>query len=122
MSDGTHDDARDAAPGPQGDAEMLRARLDRIDRQLVVLLADRARLIEQLIALPPDPPGERSERMLRAIARRRGWAAKAGLDRGFTEVLFSILLARDVAVQTHRRELPKVPPRSVPADAIPSDA
>ena len=92
-------------------AELLRTRIDRLDRQLVVLLADRARLVEQYIALPTSPAAERQERVLRMIARRREWAAKAGLDRGFTEVLFAILLARDVAVQTHRRELPQVPPR-----------
>jgi chorismate mutase len=108
-------------PDTGGRAGPLRDRIDRIDRQLVVLLADRARLVEQCIALPADPAAERQERVLRAIARRRAWAAKAGLDQGFTEVLFAVLLARDVAVQSHRRELPQAPPRAgEPAQDLPS--
>lgn len=102
----------DPVGAPPATSDALCAQLEALDRDLLALLARRTRLAAALLRAPVPPSLIEGERLLQAVAQRREWGAKVGLDRGFVETLFSALLARDLAVAAHAPPPAGDPPRA----------
>jgi isochorismate pyruvate lyase len=79
----------------------IRAAIDAIDRDLVDLLAERARLVEQVVGikkrehLPANIPG----RVEAVIAAVRARAAEAGLEPDLAERVWREMIAGFVALE-----------------------
>ena len=83
-----------------------RAEIDRIDQQIVSLLATRQLWAAAGLTFTPEAPDvPRTERLLDGIRQRRAWAKAQGLDPAFAEILFSTLIARDFSADALRRSL-----------------
>ncbi len=82
-----------AAAGP-ADIERLRAEIDAIDQQLVALLAQRRRVVEQVVRVKQDHdlPTFHPAREEDLISARRAQAVRAGLDPDYIEDLFRAVL------------------------------
>lgn len=82
----------------------LRREIDRIDGQLIDLLAQRLRLVEDLVALKKKLGrgirDEARERAIVALARER--AKKKGLDPAFIESLMRLTIAQMAGAQIER--------------------
>ncbi len=90
-----------AAPAPEADAlphkaalDQLRQQIDAIDTQLVELLAQRLRVIEQVTQVKQqhDLPTFHPAREENLISARRAQATRAGLDPDYVEDLFRTML------------------------------
>ena len=83
-----------AAPPPAPGIEQLREQIDRLDRQLVGLLAQRRRVVEQIVQVKQqqDLPTFHPAREEDLISARRAQAAQAGLDPDYVEDLFRTVL------------------------------
>ncbi len=82
----------------------LREAIDKVDRQIIALLAERQRLVEEvaeakLAAASPFRDREREEQLL---ARLRGHATAAGLDPHEVERLYRVVMDMSVAHQEAR--------------------
>lgn len=89
----------DSAPSatdcqPPESLEPLRQAIDTLDRQLVELLANRRRLVEQVAQIKhrQDLPTFHPAREENLISARRAQAAQAGLDPDYIEDLFRTVL------------------------------
>jgi chorismate mutase/prephenate dehydratase len=83
------------------DLSTLRDRIDHVDRQLIALLAERLRIVEEvatakLEAASPFRDREREERLL---LRLREHATEAGLDAHQVERLYRVIMDMSVAHQ-----------------------
>jgi len=74
--------------------ERLRERVDRIDRRLVALLAQRRRVVERIVRVKEelDLPTFHPAREENLISARRAQAVEAGLDPDYIEELFRAVL------------------------------
>ena len=81
-------------PSHKASLEHLREQIDRIDQQLVDLLAQRLRVVEQVTAVKQqdDLPTFHPAREENLISARRAQATQAGLDPDYVEDLFRTVL------------------------------
>ncbi len=81
-------------PAPKADLEQLREAIDRIDQQLVDLLAQRRQVVQQVTAIKQkhDLPTFHPAREENLISARRAQATEAGLDPDYVEDLFRTVL------------------------------
>jgi chorismate mutase / prephenate dehydrogenase len=89
-----------SAPGSV-DLEQLRGRIDGLDRQLVALLAERRRVVDQVVRVKQDHglPTSHPAREENLIWARRAQAVEAGLDPDYVEDLFRTVLRQSRAGQ-----------------------
>lgn len=82
------------APSPKPALEQLRVQIDSIDQQLVELLAQRLRVVQQVTQVKQqhELPTFHPAREENLISARRAQAAKAGLDPDYVEDLFRTVL------------------------------
>ncbi len=90
-----------AAPTQAGGIARLRAEIDSIDKQLVALLAQRRRVVEQItqVKQQQDLPTFHPAREENLISARRAQAVEAGLDPDYVEDLFRAVLRQSRAGQ-----------------------
>jgi len=78
----------------------IRDVLDKIDREVVNLLALRQSYVKEIVKFKSGEEGiiarERKEQVLR---QRRAWAGEAGLDREMMENVFRILIDKNIQIQ-----------------------
>jgi isochorismate pyruvate lyase len=77
----------------------LRGQIDRIDRALLDLLAERARYIDRAIVLKPreNLPARTTGRVAEVIANVREGAASRGLDPDLVERIWSTVIEAAIA-------------------------
>jgi chorismate mutase/prephenate dehydrogenase len=87
--------------GPAGSLEGLRGQIDSIDQQIVSLLAQRRRVVGQVIAVKQrnELPTSHPAREEYLISARRQQAVEAGLDPDYVEDLFRTVLRHSRAGQ-----------------------
>jgi chorismate mutase/prephenate dehydrogenase len=92
------------APAPKAELEQLRERIDRIDQQLVELLARRRQVIQQVTEVKHqlDLPTFHPAREENLISARRAQAIQAGLDPDYVEDLFRTMLRHSRVGQLER--------------------
>jgi chorismate mutase/prephenate dehydrogenase len=83
--------------------EHLREQIDRLDQQLVGLLAQRCRIVEQVVQVKQehDLPTFHPAREENLISARRSQAVQAGLDPDYVEDLFRTMLRHSRVGQLH---------------------
>ncbi len=83
------------------DLGLLRERIDAVDRQIIALIADRLRIVEDVAAAKLDAasPFRDREREERLLVRLRGHATAAGLDPHQIERLYRVVMELSVAHQ-----------------------
>ncbi len=83
------------------DLSTLRDRIDAVDRQIIALLAERLRIVEEvaLAKLEAASPFRDREREERLLLRLREHAARAGLDPHEIERLYRVIMDLSVAHQ-----------------------
>lgn len=86
---------------PEPDLALLRDRIEAVDRQIIALLAERQKIVEdvvgaKLVAASPLRDREREELLLQ---RLRGLAVAAGLDAHQVERLYRVVMDMSVAHQ-----------------------
>lgn len=83
-----------SAPDPKPALESLRDQIDQIDQQLVDLLAQRGRVVQQVTETKKrhDLPTFHPAREENLISARRAQATQAGLDPDYVEDLFRTML------------------------------
>jgi isochorismate pyruvate lyase len=87
-----------------------RSEIDRIDLQMITLLANRQLWTAAALTFTPAAPEQpRTERLLDGIRQRCAWAKAQGLDPAFAEILFSTLIARDFSADAQRRASSSAP-------------
>ena len=76
-----------------GDLDKIRQNLDRLDEQIISLLAERKELIEQVINFKKtnDIPSLQPKRRDQVTANWRKFAKKKGLDPDIAERLWTLL-------------------------------
>jgi isochorismate pyruvate lyase len=88
-------------PAPEACPDMptLRAEIDRIDRSLVMLLAERARYIDRAAAIKPAAglPARIDERVAEVIAKVRAESCQHGLDADLAENLWRHMIEWSIA-------------------------
>ncbi len=86
--------AQATPPAAKPELEQLREAIDRIDQQLVDLLAQRRQVVQQVTAIKQqhDLPTFHPAREENLISARRAQAAQAGLDPDYVEDLFRTVL------------------------------
>jgi len=86
--------AEDSDAAAKAELEVLRREIDRVDEQLVTLLAGRKRIVERVmrIKLEHEMPTSHPAREENLISTRRAQAAAAGLDPDYIEDLFRTML------------------------------
>ena len=94
MTDPTHSEGSGAPPGPKPSLDHLRDQIDGIDKQLVELLAQRRRVVQQVTEVKQqhDLPTFHPAREENLISTRRAQASAAGLDPDYIEDLFRTVL------------------------------
>src|SRR5512147_1021745 len=82
------------AQGAPGNLEQLRQEIDRVDAQLVELLARRRRMVEDIVQIKQqhDLPTFHPAREENLISARRAQATQAGLDPDYVEDLFRTMM------------------------------
>jgi len=82
------------APSSNAQLEALRAKIDRIDQQLVDLLVERGRTVRQVVDVKQEHglPTSHPAREENLISARRAQASAAGLDPDYVEDLFRTVL------------------------------
>jgi chorismate mutase / prephenate dehydratase len=83
------------------DLSSLRDRIDEVDRQIIALLAERLRIVEQvaLAKLDTASPFRDREREERLLLRLREHATEAGLDPHQIERLYRVVMEMSIAHQ-----------------------
>ena len=97
---------RVVSPALEGaDLPMLRGALDRVDRQIVALLRERADIATIVSHHKAElgRPVQDAEREAAAFVDRRAWACDAGLDPDFVEAVFATVLPWSRALQERAR-------------------
>ena len=88
-------------PDPEActDMTMLRAEIDRIDRALVALMAERARYIDRAAAIKPGArlPARIDARVDQVLANVRGHAQAQGMDADLAESLWRQMIEWSIA-------------------------
>jgi isochorismate pyruvate lyase len=69
------------------------AEIDRIDRNLIKLLAQRRRYFDRAVALHAqnEPAGSGMDRLFTVLRTRRDWARRAGVDPRSVELFYTLL-------------------------------
>ncbi len=82
------------APAPKAQLDQLRERIDRLDEQLVELLAQRRRVVQEVAEVKQqhDLPTFHPAREENLISARRVQAVQAGLDPDYIEDLFRTVM------------------------------
>lgn len=77
----------------------LRGQIDRVDRALLDLLAERARFIDRAIVLKPreNLPARATDRVAEVIANVRAGAGERGLDPDLVERIWTELIEAAIA-------------------------
>ena len=98
----THPATREASEAEAcGSMEEVRAEIDRIDREIVALLAERAGYVQQAARVKRlrgeivDPA-----RIEEIVAKTRAAAAERGLPPDLVEPLFRLMIERFIALET----------------------
>jgi chorismate mutase/prephenate dehydratase len=83
------------------DLSTLRDRIDAVDRQIIALLAERLRIVEQVATakLEAASPFRDRDREQRLLVRLRGHASEAGIDPHEVERLYRVVMDMSVAHQ-----------------------
>lgn len=90
------------------DLEDVRAEIDRIDKALALLLAERQTFVEAAGRMKPrDKPMRDPARVEAIIARLRADAPGLGLDPDFAEAVWRALLEAAAALQERLRDAAK---------------
>jgi len=94
MTAPTHSPGSGAAPAAKPGLDHLRVQIDAIDQQLVDLLAQRRRVVQQVTEIKQqhDLPTFHPAREENLISARRAQAMQAGLDPDYVEDLFRTML------------------------------
>ena len=94
MTNPTQSPGSGAPPAPKPSLDHLRDQIDSIDKQLVDLLAERRRVVQQVIEVKAqhDLPTFHPAREENLISARRAQATQAGLDPDYIEDLFRTML------------------------------
>ena len=94
MTSPTHSPGSGAPAAPKPSLDHLRNQIDAIDKQLVELLAQRRRVVQQVIEVKQqhDLPTFHPAREEDLISARRAQATQAGLDPDYVEDLFRTVL------------------------------
>ncbi len=94
MTNPTHSPGSGTPPPPKPSLDHLRDQIDSIDKQLVDLLAQRRRVVQQVTEVKQqhDLPTFHPAREENLISTRRAQAAQAGLDPDYVEDLFRTVL------------------------------
>ena len=87
------------APSDCRDMTDLRAEIDRIDRALVALLAERARYIDRAIQIKPQAglPARIDSRVSEVLAQVRAHATEQGLDPNLAQGLWTQIIEWSIA-------------------------
>jgi isochorismate pyruvate lyase len=81
-------------PDECADLQEIRAEIDRLDRQIVAGLGERARYVTAAAKFKTDASSVKaSERLAAMLTRRRAWAEEEGLSADVIEKLFQDLVA-----------------------------
>src|ERR1035437_1328866 len=101
MTNPTHSEGAGAPTAPKPGLDHLRDQIDSIDKQLVELLAQRGRVVQQVIQVKQqhDLPTFHPAREENLISARRTQATQAGLDPDYVEDLFRTVLRHSRAGQ-----------------------
>ena len=94
MTNPTHSEGSGTPTAPKPGLDHLRAQIDSIDKQLVELLAQRGRVVQQVIQVKQqhDLPTFHPAREENLISARRAQATQAGLDPDYVEDLFRTVM------------------------------
>jgi len=94
MTNPTHSEGSGAPSGPKPGLDHLREQIDSIDKQLVELLAQRRRVVQQVTEVKQqhDLPTFHPAREENLISARRAQATQAGLDPDYVEDLFRTVM------------------------------
>jgi chorismate mutase/prephenate dehydrogenase len=94
MTNPTHSEGSGALPSPKPSLDHLREHIDSIDKQLVELLAQRRRVVQQVTEVKQqhDLPTFHPAREENLISARRAQATQAGLDPDYVEDLFRTVM------------------------------
>lgn len=94
MTNPPHSPGSGAPTGPKPSLDHLRDEIDCIDKQLVELLAQRGRVVQQVIQVKQqhDLPTFHPAREENLISARRAQATQAGLDPDYVEDLFRTVM------------------------------
>ncbi len=94
------------APEACESIEDVREAIDDLDREILSLLANRARYVAAAARFKTDQRSVRApERQRAMLARRRGWAEEEGLDPNFVEALYRSIVSHFVGREMdHWRE------------------
>jgi len=94
MTNPTHSPSSGAPHRPKPNLDPLRDQIDALDQQLVELLAQRRRVVQQVIEVKQqhDLPTFHPAREENLISTRRAQASEAGLDPDYIEDLFRTVL------------------------------
>jgi chorismate mutase/prephenate dehydrogenase len=94
MTNPPHSPGSGAPTGPKPSLDHLRDQIDSIDKQLVELLAQRGRVVQQVIQVKQqhDLPTFHPAREENLISARRAQAKQAGLDPDYVEDLFRTVM------------------------------
>jgi chorismate mutase/prephenate dehydratase len=86
---------------PEPDLAQLRDRIEAVDRQIIALLAERQKIVEDVVAakLTAASPFRDREREDLLLQRLRGLAVAAGLDAHQVERLYRVVMDMSVAHQ-----------------------
>jgi chorismate mutase / prephenate dehydratase len=86
---------------PEPDLALLRDRIEAVDRQIIALLAERQKIVEDVVAakLVAASPLRDREREDLLLQRLRGLAVAAGLDAHQVERLYRVVMDMSVAHQ-----------------------
>jgi isochorismate pyruvate lyase len=89
----------------------VRAQIDRIDRQVVALLAERSGYVRQAARIKPDR-GQIADpsRIEDVIAKVRGLAAVEGVAPDLVEAVYRLMIDRFIAFETEEFERLHAPP------------
>jgi chorismate mutase/prephenate dehydrogenase len=94
MTNPSHSEGSGAPPPPKPGLDHLRGQIDSIDKRLVELLAQRRRVVQQVIEVKQqhDLPTFHPAREENLISARRAQATQAGLDPDYVEDLFRTVM------------------------------
>ena len=78
-------------------AEEIRNEIDKIDKQIIELFAERHKYVEEIVRFKKDEEGViAQERKHRVIVDRGEWAGKLGLDADTFEKIYQILIENNI--------------------------
>jgi len=76
----------------------IRFEIDQLDRQILVLFAQRMEYVQEIVKFKSDPDGiVARDRQLEVFKQRKEWATELGLDPDLFGDFFEKLVSRNVA-------------------------